>query len=186
MLANPVYGLARHRYVRGSASPSLSCLADLCASRRRTGSFGCMSLLPRKPVGFSQLRAGALVHVTPMNRCLAHIWLTPTPCLDPYHQTEVFLPVFTAHMRCDLPYRIQVRALQALESSIETLVKVHYAAGIGQPPGADAPPVTPSVLMGRLHRFLPPTPPEMNDCGDAEVSNASIPIEIDLHRDCLP
>jgi len=84
--------------------------------------------------------------------------------------------VFAAARRCfgARDTNEQVRALQALESSIETLVKVHYAAGIGQPPGADAPPVTPSVLMGRLHRFLPPTPPEMNDCGDAEVMGARI------------
>ena len=38
---------------------------------------------------------------------------------------------------------------------IETLVQLHYAAGIGQPIGADVPMVRPNLLMQRLHRFLP-------------------------------
>jgi len=50
----------------------------------------------------------------------------------------------------------QVRAMQLLEHAIEAQVKIHYAAGIGQPVGfASSPRVRPALLMQRLHRFLP-------------------------------
>ena len=46
---------------------------------------------------------------------------------------------------------------------------MHYVAGIGQAPGADAPKVTPALLMGRMHRFLPPSPPELGLASEAEA-----------------
>ena len=46
---------------------------------------------------------------------------------------------------------------------------MHYVAGIGQAPGADAPKVTPALLMGRMHRFLPPSPPELGLSSEAEA-----------------
>ena len=52
----------------------------------------------------------------------------------------------------------QVSGLQGLEKAIEVLVRVHYAAGIGQPIGADVPKVRPALLMRRLHRFMPQVP----------------------------
>ncbi len=70
--------------------------------------------------------------------------------------------------------RRQVRALQSLEAALETLVRVHYAAGIGGPPGADAPRVSPAVLMGRLHRFLPPAPPELRLASDDEARGVRV------------
>jgi hypothetical protein len=48
-----------------------------------------------------------------------------------------------------------VRGLQQLEQALEVLVRVHYAAGIGQHVGQDVPRVRAALLMQRLRRFLP-------------------------------
>lgn len=65
----------------------------------------------------------------------------------------------------------QVRGLQQLEAALEVLVRVHYAAGIGQPIGANVPKVRPALLIQRLHRFLPYVP-ELPDL-DAHAQRAA-------------
>ena len=56
---------------------------------------------------------------------------------------------------CAVTTHEQVKGLQQLTSAIEVLVRIHYAAGIGQPTGAHVPKVCPTLLMQRLYRFLP-------------------------------
>jgi len=68
--------------------------------------------------------------------------------------------VVSAINRCVFAQSVteQVRALQLLEHAIEALVKVHYAAGIGNTVGISVPKNWPLLLMQRLHRFLPHAP----------------------------
>lgn len=58
---------------------------------------------------------------------------------------------------------------ELFSSLVVELLQVHHSSGIGMVPAVNALNVAPSLLMGRLHRFLPSVPPEFGLASEAEA-----------------